>query len=138
MASVQGQTRSEERRIETTCLHGLSWLRVLGDRVLRVFQLLIVVEEEHFVLQDRPAYRTAEVVVAHFALGASVVEVVSRIQGVVLEIVIEGAMKLIGSALADDVENRATSAVLGGGVGGNHVDLRHGFALTLVNVGAVG
>src|SRR3984885_7180765 len=127
MASVKGQTRSKERRIETTCLHGLSWLRVLGDRVLGVFQLLIVVKEEHFVLQDRPAYRTAKVVVAHLTFGAGV-EVVSRIQGVVLEIVIEGAMKLIGSALADDVEDRATSAVLSGGVCGNHVDLRNGFA----------
>src|SRR5271156_2878998 len=127
MASVKGQTRSKERRIEAPRLHGLRWLRVLLDRVLWVFQLLIVVEEEHFVLQDRPAYRTAEVVVAHFALGAGV-EVVSRIQVVVLEIVIEGAMKLIGSALANDVEDRATSAVLGGGVCGNHVDLRHGFA----------
>src|ERR1700733_3748338 len=128
MASVKGQTRSEERRIETTCLHGLRWLRVLLDRVLGIFQLLVVVKEEHFVLQDRPAYRTAEVVVAHLVLGASAVEVVSRIQGVVLEIVIEGAMKLIASALADDIEDRATSAVLGGGVCGNHVDLRHGFA----------
>src|ERR1700727_80256 len=128
MASVQGQVRSKERRIETTCLHGLRWLRVILDRVLRVEQLLIVVKEEHFVLQDRPAYRTAEVVVAHLTFGASVVEVVSRIQGVVLEIVIEGAMKLIASALADDIEDRATSAVLGGRVGGNHVDLRHGFA----------
>src|SRR5271170_1930274 len=127
MASVKGQTRSKERRIETTRLHGLRWLRVLLDRVLRVFQLLIVVKEEHFVLQDRPADRTAEVVVPHLAFGASV-EVVSRIQGVVLEIVIEGTMKLIGSALADDVEDRATSAVLGGGVCGNHVDLRYGFA----------
>src|ERR1700721_1994983 len=130
MASVKGQTRSKECWIETTCLHGLRWLRVLLDRVLGIFQLLIVVEEEHFVLQDRPAYRTAEVVVAHFTFGASV-EVVSRIQVVVLEIVIEGAMKLIGSALADDVEDRAPSAVLGGGVGGNYVDLRHGFAQTL-------
>src|SRR5580658_2117574 len=127
MASVQGQVRSKERRIETTCLHGLRWLRVILDRVLRVEQLLIAVKEEHFVLQDRPAYRTAQVVVAHLAFGASV-EVVSRVQGVVLEIVIEGAMKLIASALADDVEDRATSAVLGGGVCGNHVDLRDDFA----------
>src|ERR1700722_19740763 len=127
MASVQGQVRSKERRIETTCLHVLRWLRVILDRVLRVEQLLIVVKEEHFVLQDWPANRTAEVVVAHLAFGASV-EVVSRVQGVVLEIVIEGAMKLIGSAFADDVEDRATSAVLGGGVCGNHIDLRHGFA----------
>src|ERR1700761_4055267 len=114
MASVQGEARSKERRIKTTCLHGLRWLRVLGDGVLRVFQLLIVVKEEHFVLQDRPAYRTAEIVVAHSAFGASVVEVVSRVQGVVLEIVIEGAVKLIASTLADDVEDRPPSAVLGG------------------------
>src|ERR1700678_193394 len=128
MARVKGQTRSKKHRIETTCLHGWSWLRGLLDSALGVFQLLIVVKEEHFVLQDRPAYRTAEVVVAHLTFGASVVEVVSRIQGVVLKIVIEGAMKLIASALADDVEDRATSAVLGGRVGGNHVDHRHGFA----------
>src|ERR1700679_1380860 len=124
MASVKGQTRSKEPSIETASRHGLSWLRVLGGRVLRIFQLLIVVKEEHFVLQDRPAYRTAEVVVAHLAFGASV-EVCSRIQGVVLEIVIEGGMKLIGSALADDVEDRATSAVLGGGVCANPVTARH-------------
>src|ERR1700677_3475966 len=128
MASVKGQTRSKEYRIETTCLHGWSWLRGLLDSALGVFQLLIVVKEEHFVLQDRPAYRTAEVVVAHPAFGAGTVEVVSRVQGVVLEIVIERAMKLIAPALADDVEDRAAAAVLGGGVGGNHVDLRDGFA----------
>src|ERR1700677_2722370 len=127
MATVKGQTPSKERRIETSCLHGLRWVRILFHPVLRVFKLLIVVKEEHSVLQDRRAFRTAEVVVAHLAFGASV-EVVPRIQGVVLEIVIEGAMELIASALADDVEDRATSAVLGGGVCGNHVDLRHGFA----------
>src|ERR1700742_3538522 len=117
MASVQGEARSKERRIKTTCLHGLLWLLVFGGGVLRVFQLLVVVKEEHFVLQDRPADRTAEVVIAHLAFGAGV-EVVSRVQGVVLEIVIEGAMKLIGSAFADDVEHGATSTVLGGRVGG--------------------
>src|SRR6202034_3728299 len=103
MGCVKLQSRSKKRRIETTCLHGWSWFRGNLERAGRVFLLLIVVIEEHFVLQDRPAYRPAEVVVTLPRLRAAGrgVEVASRIQGVVLEIVIEGAVKLTARALGD-------------------------------------
>jgi len=64
--------------------------------LLGFFQLLIVVIEEHFVLQDRPAYRSAEVVVTLLRFGTRrwCVEVASRIKGIVLHIIVGGAVKI--------------------------------------------
>src|SRR6266852_3226297 len=137
MRSVKCKAGSEDRRIKATSLHVCGRNRNSGDLAVGVFQLLIVEVEEQLVLQDRSADRTAKVVETLLPLGASPVEVVSRIHCVVLEVVVEGAVKLIGSALADDVEDIAAAAVLGRGGRSNHVHFGHALALTLVNVGAM-
>src|SRR5579863_7755044 len=120
MGSIKLQSVSKKRRIEATCLHGCSWLRSRAEPAVGVLQLLIVVIEEHFVLHDRPAQRPAEVVVALLRFGASI-EVVARIECVVLDIVICGAVKSTAPALEDDVEDRTTAAVLGRGVCRNDI-----------------
>src|SRR5260370_14549402 len=70
-------------------------------------------------------------------VGASAVEVVSRINCVVLEVIVERTVELVGPALADDVEDIAAAAVLGRGGRSNHVHFGHTLALALVNVGAM-
>src|SRR5215471_15021773 len=97
MASVKGQIASEDCRIKTTSLHGCGWNRNVGDRAIGIFQLLIVEVEKQLVLDDRPAQRHAKIVKTLSGLGAFPVEVVSRIEGVILEILIGGTVKLIGS-----------------------------------------
>src|SRR6266853_674677 len=109
MRSVKRKSGSEDCRIEATSLHGGSGNRDGGDRAIWVSQLLIVEVEEQLVLEDRPTDRTAEVVETLPRLGARPVEVVSRIQGVVLEIIISGTVKLFGSAFADEVEDIAAA-----------------------------
>src|SRR5580692_3833719 len=136
MGSIKGQSVSKKLRIETTCQHGCSWLRSCPKPAVGVFQLLIVVIEEHFVLQDRSANRPAEVVVTLLRFGATV-EVGSRIQVVVLDIVIGRAVKFTAPALEDDVEDRAAAAVLGGSVCCNDVELGHCLAYALIGVGAM-
>src|SRR6266849_2484076 len=137
MRSVKGQTGSEDRRIKATGLHVRGRNRKRSDLAIGVFQLLVVEIEEHLVLQYRPPNRTAKVVETLLRLGASAVEVVSRIHCVVLEVIVEGAMKLIGPALADYVEDIAAAAVLRRGGRSNHVHFGHALALALVNVGAM-
>src|ERR1700733_9219285 len=139
MGSSEGQSGSKKLRIETTCQHGCSWLRSRLESAVGVFQLLIVVIEEHFVLQDRPAYRSAEVVVTLFRFGTRrwCVEVASRIKGIVLHLIEDGAVKLTGPSLENDVEDRTAAAVLGRSVCGNDIDLGDGFAYALIGVGAV-
>src|SRR6266849_3182226 len=106
MRSVEGKVVSEDRRIKATSLHGVRRNRDGGERTIWVFQLLIVKIEKQLVLEDGPTYGSAKVVVTlPRLLGVTVggvVEVVSRIQGVILEIIIGGTVKLIGSALTDD------------------------------------
>src|ERR1017187_3277752 len=111
MRRVKGQIASEDHRIKATSLHGVGRNRNVGDRAIGVSQLLIVEIEKQLVLDDRPAYRAAEVVVTLLRLGAGAVEVVSRIQVVVLEIIVGGTVKLIGPALADDVEDIAAAEI---------------------------
>src|SRR6266567_5956388 len=102
----------EEHRIEATSLHGGGRNRDGGERAIWVSQLLIVEIEEQLVLEYGPAYRTAKVVVTLPRLGAGSVEVVSRIQVVILEIIVGGTVKPIGPAFTDEVENIAAAAVL--------------------------
>src|ERR1700730_11371946 len=137
MRSVKGQIVSEDRRVKTTRPHVCGRNRNVGDGAIGVFQLLIVEVEEQLVLEYRPAYGGAKIVIALSGLGTGRVEVVSCIQGVVLEILIGGTVKLIGSALADEVENIAAAAVHRRGGRSNHVHFGYGLALALVNVGAV-
>src|SRR5258708_227574 len=116
MGSVELQRVTEGRRIETSGPHGGGGNTDFTERVVRVLQLLIVEIEEQLVLEDRPTDRAAKVIVALLCLRGAVpsrmVEVASRIQGVVLEILVERAVKLIGSILADEVENVAAAAIL--------------------------
>src|SRR4029077_12104429 len=137
MRSVKRKVCSEDRRIKTTSLHVRSRKRNCGDLAIGVFQLLIVEVEEQLVLEYRPTNRAAKVIETLLVFGASPVEVVSGIQCVVLEVIVKGAVKLVGPALADDVEDRAAAAVLGRGGRSNHVHLGHAFALALVNIGAM-
>src|SRR5258708_12466156 len=137
MRSVKRKVGSEDRRIKATRLHVRGRNRNRRDLAIGVFQLLIVEIEESLVLQSRPPNRTAEVVETLLPLGASPVEVVSRIHCVVLEVIVKGAVKLVGPALADDVEDIAAAAVLGRGSRSNHVHFGHALALPLVNVGAM-
>src|SRR5882672_7006925 len=106
----------ESCRIETPSPHRSGGNTDRSLRVVRVFQLLVVEIEEQLVLDYRPAEGAAKVVKALLrlceAVPSGMVEVASRIQGVVLEILVECAVKLIGSALADEIENVAASAVL--------------------------
>ena len=137
MGSVKRKAVSEHSGIEATSLHGVGRNADRADRTERINQLLIVEIEEQLVLEDRPTDRTAKVVETLPRLGAGPVEVVSRVQRIILEIIIGSTVKLIGSALADEIEYIATAAILCGGGRGNHVHFGHGFALALVNVGAV-
>src|SRR6266567_69550 len=129
--------RLEDCWIETSRLHGVRGNADRADRTERINQLLIVEIEEQLVLADRTADRAAKVVETLPRLGASPVEVVSRVQRIILEIIIGSTVKLIGSALADEIEDIATTAILCGGGCGNHVHFGYCFALALVNVGAV-
>src|SRR5260370_30053902 len=137
MRSVERKVGSEDRRIKATSLHVRGRNRNRRDLAIGVFQLLIVEIEEHLVLQYRPPNRTAKVVETLLRLGASAVEVVSRIHCVVLEVIVERTVELVGPALADDVEDIAAAAVLGRGGRNKYIHLRPAAALVLVHVGAI-
>src|SRR5580704_5051546 len=137
MSSVKSQSCSEDCRIKTTCFHIRTGNRKRRVGGIWVLQLLEVVIEEQLALQDRSADSPAEIVEPLLCFGASPVEIASRIQVVVLEIFIKRAVKPVGPALADDVEDRTAAAVLRRGVRCNHVHLGYRLALALVNVGAM-
>src|SRR5690348_11260615 len=77
--------------------------------------LVIVEEEEHLVLPDRTANGGPKIVVVErskrrrFAIS---VVVRLSIKGVVLYVVVGGAVKMIGASLADLVDDHAANAVL--------------------------
>src|SRR5258708_34323573 len=140
MRCVKGKVAPEDRRMETPSIHGVGRNTSAGaenKRGIGVDQLLIVEIEEQLVLDDWPTDGAAEVIVTLLRFGAGPVEVVSCIQVVVLEIIVQGAVKLTGPALADDVEDVAAAAVHRRGGRSNHVHFSDVLALTLINVGAV-
>ena len=72
------------------------------------FALAFVIrEEKRLILDDRTAYGRAELIVLERRLRLVVeIEIIARIQNVVAEIIEEIAVKIVGSALGDDINHR--------------------------------
>src|SRR5258708_28251266 len=135
MRCVKGKVVAEDGRIETPSFHGVGriiYARGRDERGIGIDQLLIVEIEEQLVLEDWPTDRAAKVVVTLPPLFAGSIEVVSRIQVVILEVIVARAVKLIGTALANDVEDIAAATVLRRGGRSNHGHFGHVLPLALV------
>src|SRR5271157_3102977 len=111
MRRIKRKLGSEDRGIEATSLHGFGRHSFDGGRRAWVNQVFEVEIEEHLVLLDRPTYRPAHVVVPLPPLGTGRVEEVSRIESVILVVVVGGAVELVRTGFTDEVENIATAAV---------------------------
>ena len=86
---------------------------------------IAVHEKEQLILLDRAAQREAGLVPG--LVGSKTRERVAGIERLVAEIPETAAVQVVGAALGNGVDHAAHhAAVLGGGVGGNHLELLHG------------
>ena len=75
----------------------------------------IIREEERLVLDDRPAYRTAELVPAE-GRNLRTIEEIPGIQGAVTKKFIRAAVKLIGARTRDRIDNAARCSAIFRGI----------------------